>query len=155
MVTCRPTLLASTISGPISLSLGAPMSRKFISNSSCSTVVVSAQYGTQRTSRQTHLEDLHSLLDTFLAIGRHGIQERSIGRNRKLSLEPLAGEHSTPTDLPIPTAVAPRATALRTSDARLTPPSTMISKLGTGHIFRCLSSETTSTRTSIPDRANS
>lgn len=37
MVTCRPTLLASTISGPMSLSLGAPIRRRFISNSSCVT----------------------------------------------------------------------------------------------------------------------
>lgn len=51
-------------------------------------------------------------------------------------------------------AVAPKATAFSTSDALLTPPSTKIEKLGLGNMFLSLSAATTSTKTSMPERAN-
>lgn len=55
--------------------------------------------------------------------------------------------------LPIPTAVAPIATAFKTSLALLTPPSTKIWNIGLGKRFLCFKAVVTSSKTSIPDLA--
>jgi hypothetical protein len=152
-VECFEILDASTMAGSISLRVGAPIRRMFISNSSC--VGESVLIHSTMQPIGAYLENLQSSLNTLRAISRHGIQHRPVVEEGRCQQTEKIDVYSLDAYRPIPTAVAPSATAFSTSDARRTPPSIKISKFGLGNILRFFSSSTTSTKTSIPDLANS
>ena len=103
--------------------------------------------------RELVVKDVQRVVNTFVSIRRESVEERSANAHWFTPISPIPTgnvEDHTP-------AVAPRAMALITSVALLTPPSTNTWNFSFGKFNPRLAfnSLVTSTRTSIPDRAKS